>query len=198
MPVIRLVVVDDHIPTREAAIRELQIDGVIEIVGEAETSDEAYKVAAQLLPDLVLLDLHMPGLMSTGDLIKKLVTLKNVKVVIYASESKASQVQDFFDAGACAYVVKTDAWPLIRMAIVMVSKGSRSVISPSLPKNLTKLTPPERNILHQVTKRGGASKAAERMGISEYDLHHMLEHLAEKLELSSPDKLLKWAKKHGY
>src|SRR6185437_4966406 len=185
---IRLLVVDDHIPSREAASTELSADGVIQIVGEAETSDEAFKMASQLLPDIVLLDLHLPGLMSNEDLLKRLVSLKNVHIVIYASQSKAAEVQDLFDAGASAYVIKTDPWPLIKMTMLMVSRGSQGIISPALPKNLTKMSTQERSILRQVTKRGGLPKAAERMGITEYDLTRILESLAEKLELDNADR----------
>jgi two-component system nitrate/nitrite response regulator NarL len=195
---IRLLVVDDHIPSREEAVSQLSADGIIEVIGEAETSDEAYKMAAQLLPDMVLLDLHLPGLMSMPDLMKRLVGLKNVHIIVYASQSKAAEVQDLFDAGAAAYVLKTDPWPLIKMSILMVSRGSRNIISPALPKNLTRLSSQERNILRQTTKRGGLPKASERMGITEYDLQKILEHLAEKLELENPDRLVKWAKKHGF
>jgi DNA-binding NarL/FixJ family response regulator len=195
---IRLLVVDDHSPTREAAVRELNTDGIIQIVGEADTSNEAYKMASQLLPDIVLLDLHLPGLMSTDDLLKRLVGLKNVNVIIYASEGKAAEVQDLFDAGAAAYILKTDPWPLIKMSMLMVSRGARQVISPALPKNLTRLSVQERNILRQVTKRGGLPKAAERMGITEYDLTRVLDLLAEKLEIENGERLVKWAKKHGF
>lgn len=195
---IRILVVDDHTPTREAAVRELQTDGIIQVVGEAETSDEAYKTAQQLLPNMVLLDLHLPGLMPTTNLITKLVGLKNVHIIVYATQAKASEVQDLFDLGASAYVLKTDPWPLIKMSILMVSRGSSGIISPALPKNLTRMTPQERGILRQVTKRGGLAKAADRMGITEYDLHKLLEHIVEKLELDDVDKLVKWAKKHGF
>ena len=195
---IRLLIVDDHIPSRQEAMEQLATDGVIQIVGEAETSDEAYKMAAQLLPNVVLLDLHLPGLISTPDLIRKLNGLKNVRVVIYASQSKAAEVQDLLDSGAAAYVLKSDQPALIRMSILMVYKGSSNIVSPSLPRNLTRLSQQERNILRQVTKRGGVPKAAERMGISEYDLNHIIQHLSDKLELESPEKLLRWAKKHGF
>lgn len=195
---IRLLVVDDHQPTREAAVTQLDAEGVIQIVGEAETSDEAHKMAAKLLPDIVLLDLHLPGLMSTPDLIKRLMALKNCHVVIYASEGKASEVQDLFDMGAAAYVLKTDPFALIRMSLVMVSKGSSGIISPALPRNLTRMTAQERGILRQVTKRGGLPKASERMGITEYDLTRILELLCEKLELEDTDKLVRWAKRHGF
>lgn len=195
---IRLMVVDDHQPTREAAVNALQADGIIEVIGEAETSDEAWKMASALLPDVVLLDLHLPGLMQTEVLIKRLAGLRNSHVVVYASQSKAAEVQDLLDAGACAYILKTDPPALARMAILMVTRGSTGVLSPSLPRNITKLDQSERNILKHVTKRGGVAKAAERMGLTEFDLNQILESLSEKLELPGADYLVRWAKKHGF
>ena len=84
------------------------------------------------------------------------------------------------------------------MALLMVSKGSKAVISPSLPRHLTRLTAQERSVLRYMTMRGKLLKAAERMGISEQELTDLVDHLVEKLELESPDKLLRWAKKHGF
>jgi hypothetical protein len=49
-----------------------------------------------------------------------------------------------------------------------------------------------------MTMRGKLLKAAERMGISEQELTDLVDHLVEKLELESSDKLLRWAKKHGF
>lgn len=198
MPPIRLLVVDDHPPTREQAVQDLAQGNQIEVIAEAETSDEAFKLAKSLLPDIVLLDLHLPGLITTPDLLRRLVGLTNVKVVIYASQSKASEVQDFLDAGASAYILKSDPPELMRMSILMVHKGKENVISPFLPKNLLRLSSQERGILKQITKRGGLPKAAVRMGITEYDLNQLLFHLVEKLELESIDELTKWAKRNGF
>lgn len=195
---IRLFIVDDHPPAREQAIADLSAGGIIQIVGEAETSDECYKLCQQLLPDIVLLDLHLPGLITTPELIKRLNNLKNVRVIVWATQGKAAEVQELLDTGAAAYILKSDPVPLVRMSIVMVNKGSRNIISPDLPRNITKLSLNERNILKHVTKRGGVAKAAERMGISEYDLSAILDHMAEKLELENGDKLVKWAKKNGF
>jgi len=195
---IRLLVVDDHIPTRDQAVKDLSQGGLINVVGQAGTSDEAWKVASQLLPDIVLLDLHLPGLIQTFDLIKKLGSLKNVRIVVFASQSKASEVQDLLDAGAAAYVLKTDPAALVRMAIVMVHKGSRGVVSPALPRHLTRLSPQERTVLRQLTMRGKLARAPERLGISELELEGLITHLREKLEIETPDQLVKWAKKHGF
>src|SRR5262249_53766464 len=111
---IRLLVVDDHEASRKAAIGALAGGDMFDVIGEAESSDEAFKKAQQLLPDMVLLDLHLPGLITTPDLIKRLINLKNVRVIAFASEGKASQVQDLLDCGAAAYVLKTDPPALIR------------------------------------------------------------------------------------
>jgi DNA-binding NarL/FixJ family response regulator len=195
---IRLVVVDDHVPTREQAVKDLSTGGLIEIIGEAGTSDDAYKQCSQVLPDIVLLDLHLPGLLGTFDLIKKLSALKMVRIVIFASQSKASEVQDLLDAGASAYVLKSDPPALLRMAIVMVHKGSRGILSPALPRHLTRLSSQERSVLRQLTMRGKLAKAPERLGISQAELADVVNHLTEKLELESPEQLIKWAQKQGF
>lgn len=192
------MVVDDHVPTREKIIKELTSGDLIDVISEAGTSDEAWQSAKELLPDIVLLDLHLPGFLTTEALLDRLNTLPNVKVVLFASKAKAADVQDWLDVGAQGYVLKTDQSALIRMAILMVSRGSNGVISPSLPRLLTRLTPDERMILRHLTKRGKLPKAAERIGVSEESLTNTANHLAEKLELDSIEKLIKWAKKHGF
>jgi two-component system, NarL family, nitrate/nitrite response regulator NarL len=195
---IRLMVVDDHVETRQQTIANLTQGDLLKVVAEADTSHDAWKIASQILPDIVLLDLHLPGLYSTVDLLKRFGQLKRTKVVIFAGQGKASEVQDLLEAGASGYVLKTDAAALIKMALLMVSKGSRTVISPSLPRHLTRLTAQERTILRYIAMKGKLSKAAERMGIGEAELTELVEHLTEKLELESPDKLLRWARKHGF
>ena len=194
----RLLVVDDHIPTRQEIVRELSTGGVIDVVGEAETSDQALKVARELLPDVILLDLHLPGLIGTMDLIKRLTALRNVRVVMFASQGKASDVQDLLDAGAVGYILKTDPPALIRMALLMVIRGSKGVVSPSLPRHITRLSQEERSVLRSITMRGKLPKAAERLGMSESDLTDIVENLLAKLELTTPEQLVKWAKKHGF
>ncbi len=87
----RLLIVDDHEPTRIKVREELAQGELIKIVGEAATSDEAWKAAKELLPDMVLLDLHLPGFIQTHDLIKRLVSLRNGKVLIFASQGKAAR-----------------------------------------------------------------------------------------------------------
>jgi DNA-binding NarL/FixJ family response regulator len=159
------MVVDDHAEIRGEIVKQLSQGDLLKVVAEADTSHDAWKVASQILPDIVLLDLHLPGLYSTVDLLKRFSQLKRTKVVIYASQGKAAEVQDLLEAGASGYVLKDDAPALIKMALLMVSKGSKAVISPSLPRHLTRLTAQERSVLRYMTMRGKLLKAAERMVI---------------------------------
>jgi DNA-binding NarL/FixJ family response regulator len=195
---IRIVVVDDHSPTRLATISQLQSGDLIEVVGEAETSDQALKLSEKLLPDIVLLDLHLPGLFSSLDLIKRLTALRNVKVIAFASQVVGAEVSDLLDAGASAYILKGDPSALIRMTILMVSRGSRNITSSAVPREISKLTAPERVLLREITKKGKVQKAAERLGVSEPSLLETVHQLSQKLEIDDAEKLIKWAKKQGF
>ena len=195
---IRLMVVDDHLSTLNQTIDLLNQGEPFKVVAKAETSHEAWQTASQILPDIILLDLHLPGLYDTAGLLKRFSNLKRTKVVIHASHGKAAEVQDLLEAGASGYVLKEDSPALLKMALLMVSKGSRAVISPSLPRYITRLTLQERTLLRYLVLKGRLAKAAERLGISDQDVQDLVQHLAEKLELESSDKLLRWAKKHGF
>lgn len=195
---IRLLIVDDHAETRQNMIKELTPGGLIQVIAEAETSDQGWQTASKLLPDMILLDTHMPGLLSTIDLLKRLTSLRRAKVVILGGDGKAADVQDLLEAGAAGYVLKTDPPALIRMTILMISKGSKGVISPSLPRHITRLSGMERSLLRQLTQRGGISKAAARLQMEEAEFDKLTEQLAAKLELAEPAELVKWAKKHGF
>lgn len=195
---IRLLIVDDHAPTRLQIIEELKSGNLISIIGEAQTSDEAFQLAEQLLPDVVLLDLHLPGLLTPIHLIQKLTGLRNTKVLAFASISKGAEVQDLLDAGAAGYILKSDPSALIRMSILMVARGARNVTSPSLPHQINRLTQEERTVLRQASRSNKMDKVARELGINETQLTSTLSHLAQKLDLGTVANLRKWAKKNGF
>ena len=104
----------------------------------------------------------MPGLLRPSSLIQKLSALRNVKVIAFADNNKAAEVQELLEAGACGYILKSDSSVLIRMSILMVTRGSKILFSsPALPREINHLTSQERTILkyvkpgNQVRKGGG-------------------------------------------
>ena len=197
-PMIRVLVVDDHHESCQLIIEELKAGNLINVVGEAETSDQALQQSEKLLPDVVLLDLHMPGMLTPLNLIKKSVALRNVKVLVLAAISNGAEVQDILEAGASGYILKSDPSVLIRMSILMVARGAKNIISPALPRQINHLTSQERLILRQITRTNKPAKAALALGINESQLSATLSQVAEKLDLGTIANLTKWAKKNGF
>ncbi len=189
---------DDNLSYRHQVLKGLAGSGIIDVIAEANTTDETLQLARQLLPNIVLLDTHMPGLLATNVLLKKLIALKQVKVIMLGTSSKAAEVHDLLSSGACGYLLKKDHCALISMTVLMVHRGANSVTSPSLPRFITRLTAQEREILRHLAHRGQLSKTAERMGISMDALQELLKHLSQRLELSSTEEVVKRARKHGF
>jgi DNA-binding NarL/FixJ family response regulator len=195
---IRVIVVDDLHESRQKIIGELKAGNLINVIGEAQTSDEALQLAGKLLPDVVLLDLHLPGLLTPVSLVQKLSALRNVKILPFADNNKASEVQELLEAGASGYVLKSDSSVLIRMSILMVARGSKNILSPALPRQINRLTSQERTILRYTGRSAKLDKVASELGITESQLNDALSHLATKLDLGTIADLKKWAKKNGF
>jgi len=195
---IRVIVVDDHHESRQRIIGELKAGNLINVIGEAQTSDEALQLSEKLLPDVVLLDLHLPGLLNSVSLVQKLSALRNVKVLAFADNNKAAEVQDLLEAGASGYILKSDSSVLTRMSLLMVARGSKNILSPALPRQINRLTSQERTILRYTSRATKPEKAATELGITEAQLNDALSHLATKLDLGTIADLKKWAKKNGF
>jgi len=195
---IRVLIVDDHHENRQKIIPELKTGNLINIIGEAQTSGEALQLAEKLLPDVVLLDLHLPGLLTPPSLIRKLSALRNVKVIAFADNNNAAEAQELLEAGASGYILKSDTSVLIRMSILMVARGSKNIISSTLPREINHLTSQERTILKYTIRTSSLEKAARDLGISDTQLTDALSHLAVKLDLGTITELKKWAKKNGF
>src|SRR5437868_15476277 len=103
---IRLMLVDDHAIVREGLRACLDDDEHFTIVGEASNGDEACKAVGRMLPDIVLMDLKMPG-MTASDAIRMIrATHPHVKVVALTSYADDSQVRDIVAAGTQGYILK--------------------------------------------------------------------------------------------
>jgi DNA-binding NarL/FixJ family response regulator len=138
LPDIRVLIADDY-PGQNLATRDLSVPEICKVLARTETTDDTLKSAEKLLPDIVLLDSHMPGLLSCVELTRKLSKLRRVKVVVLSESRKLSLIKDFFDAGARAYMLKTDPPALVRMTIFLANRDGKNILSPDLPRSVLKL-----------------------------------------------------------
>ena len=130
----RVVVVDDHALLRRGVIRALTLDDMIEVVGEGASAKDAIELVTQYAPDLILLDISMPGNgIEAARAIRDLPT--TTRVVMLTVSGDEDDVMRALEAGAVGYLLKgTDAGDLI--TAVQRVKAGESFISPNLALRL--------------------------------------------------------------
>jgi DNA-binding NarL/FixJ family response regulator len=179
--------------------RSLELDGGFEIVGEAYDGAQVLPLIRRTSPDVVLLDLHMPGLDGIGCIARIRRAHPEVKVVMCSMESATEQVQAAFLAGACGYVVKTveprDLAPAIRQAItgtafqpvgVTMSDDTRIARSAGL-------THREIEILRCVA-RGKSNKTIGReLWVTEQTVKFHMSNIFRKLSVTNRTEAARWA-----
>ncbi len=210
-PRLRIVVVDDHHLFRAGVRAELADHH--EVVGEAATPAEALAEIASTRPDVVLLDVHLPG---GGGLavLEALGRVQDAPHVLALSVSDAAEdVVPMIRAGALGYVTKTiDTAELLR-AIATVAAGEAS-FSPRLaafvlqaftapppaakvPDELETLTPREREVLHHLARGYAYKRIALRLGISARTVESHVGAVLRKLQLSSRHEVSHWVASRG-
>src|SRR5687768_7818812 len=102
---ISVLLVDDHTIVRESLRALLQHEEDVEIVGEAENGREALTLAKQLEPDIVLMDLSMPGLNGIEATRQFKQQLKKIKVIVLSGHDEDEYVTDLMENGASGYVL---------------------------------------------------------------------------------------------
>jgi len=131
MPPIRILLVDDHDIVREAlALMLARADGV-QHVGSAASGEEAILEAQRLRPDVIIMDLGLPGI-SGMDATRSIIgDLPLTRIVAFSAHQTREHVHQAFAAGACAYVVKGSAGEDLLDAVEAVSAGN-PYVSPAI------------------------------------------------------------------
>ena len=206
-PLPRVVIVDDHHLFR-AGVRS-ELDGLVEVVGEAATVEEAVEQVRQRRPDVVLLDVHMPA--GGGvEVIRRIAETDPAMRFLALSVSDAPEdVIAVIRAGARGYVTKTISGAELADAIRRVHDGD-TVFSPrlagfvldafagSLPTasvdpELEQLTAREREVLQHIARGYLYKEIALRLGISAKTVEAHVSAVLRKLQLSNRHQLSRWA-----
>lgn len=173
---IRVLIADDHRLVRDGLRRSITGHGMI-VVGEATDGDEAFRMAQELLPDVVLMDVTMPncdGVEATR-LIKEV--LPDLPIVILTMHTDKEVRADAKDVGADKYLVKDCSSVEIIDAINEVTGFDPSARS-------TSLSPRESEVLQMLADGYSASEVAKRLYISERTIKNHLASCYEKLGAS--------------
>lgn len=187
---VRVLVVDDHPSVREGLRHFLDAAEDLVVVGEAGSAGDAVLVGRGAAPDVVLLDLVLPGVAGPPAVRLVVEGLPSAQVLVLSGTASPQGVVDCFRAGASGYLEKTAGTAAIREAIHDVFAGRR-VVDPSLVGSLlddttVALTPRELEVLDAVSHGLTNRQVATRLGSSE---HTVKTHLARAMaKLGAEDR----------
>jgi two-component system nitrate/nitrite response regulator NarL len=212
MSAIRVLLVDDHTLFRSGVNALLQKHSEFEVVGEAADSLQGVKRAAELKPDVVLLDLHMPGISGKDAVRQFLEAAPQTNVVMLTVSENADDLLDSLRAGASGYLLKNIQTETLLDSIRRAADGD-SVISAQMtgklvrglqavreaPRNEEKdsLTPREREILAHLTKGHSNKQIARNLDVAESTVKIHVQHILRKLDLSSRVQAAVYAIENG-
>ena len=194
----RVVLVDDHALFRSGVRTEL--GATVEIVGEAGTVEEAVAAIASKTPDVVLLDVHMPG----GGGLEVIRRSEGPRFLALSVSDDPKDVIAVIRAGARGYVTKTIAPDDLVDAIERVHDGD-AVFSPRLagfvldafntPKEaeIDVLTPREQEVIQHIARGYLYKEIGQRLGISVKTVEAHVSSVLRKLQLSTRHELTTWA-----
>jgi two-component system response regulator NreC len=207
---IRVMLADDHRVLLGSLKLLLERHGC-EVVGEATTGEEALAVAAKMRPQVIVMDLEMPG---TGGLaaayrMKRIAPATKV-LILSAHEDESDVLEALNEAGAAGYLVKSDAPEELIGAVRAVAAGKR-YLSPSVaPILLSRLRNPrprgtagnrpitlrEREVLRLLSGGATSKDIALKLGISPKTAQAHRENLKAKLSLRSTAEMVRYAIEH--
>lgn len=204
MSPVRLFLVDDHAIVRAGVRSLLSAHDQLLVVGEAESGEEALIRVPAAQPDVVLLDLSLPGMNGIATARALRAALPAVRLVALSMHEDPEYVQGFLEAGGSGYVPKSSLEAQLVDAILAVSRGEYYAPARLLaelaremahgdPYKHVKLTPREIEVVRQIAQGNTYREIAETLGISEKTVATYRERASEKLGVRSRAELVRWA-----
>jgi len=206
---IRAVVVDDHAVVRSGIKLLLDREDDIEVVGEAGNAKDAIFRARALKPDVILLDVVMPGESGIEALPKLLHEAPEAKVLVLSMQDDPSYVREAFSAGASGYLLKEAADSDLVAAVREVAAGRRYV-HPALGARLAAaeaeaearaaadpLSDREREVLRLLALGHTNQEIAKMLFISVRTAETHRAHIMQKLRLTTRAELVRYALQQG-
>lgn len=188
---IRILVADDHPIVRSGIVALLESAGDLEVVGTASTGLEAVELALQLTPDIVLMDLRMPGIDGDEATARILSATSGIRVLVLTTYETDAGILSAIEAGASGYLLKAAPQEEILAGIRSVARGEVA-LAPSIAAMLVNrvkrpvvtLSARETEVLGLVSQGLSNPAIAKQLFLSEATVKTHLLHAFEKLEVS--------------
>jgi two-component system, NarL family, nitrate/nitrite response regulator NarL len=217
----RILIVDDHPHGREGMRDIIAMEPSFTVVGEAPSGEQAVEEALRLAPDIVLMDINMPGIggLEATQRIKS--RQPSIKIIIVTVEDDITFLFEAVRRGAQGYLLKNlrpSAWhaylravafeeapmekELAHMLLREFSGGHSEARNAArdgrqLPTSVTPLTQREREVLERVARGESNREIAEGLGLSEHTVKNHMKNILQKLHLDNRVQLTRFAYENG-
>ncbi len=200
---IRVLLADDHSLVRRGFRRLLDDEPGIQVVGEACSGTEAIELTRKIRPDIIIMDMSMPGLNGTQATIEILKFLPGVGIIILSMYEEANYVRNAMRAGARGYLLKNASEVDLAAAIKDVARGKK-VVDPKLQHPLdiktesdVDLTPRERQILQLIAEAKSTREIAALLELSVNTVAVHRANIMDRLNLHKTAELVLYAIRNG-
>ena len=211
MSTIRVLLAEDHLLVRASLRSLLESVAGVEVVAEADDGRQAIEKATEYKPDIVLMDISMPGMNGMEATRQIAKALPEVKVVVLSMHTNEDFVLQALRAGAAGYVLKGSPPQELEMAISSVARGEL-FLSPAISKGLIsvflsqtadraspldQLTPRQREILQLVAEGQSSKEIARLLNASVKTVESHRQGLMDRLNIHDVPGLVRFAIRHG-
>jgi DNA-binding NarL/FixJ family response regulator len=188
-PAIQILLVDDHFVVRSGLVASLELEDDMKVVGEADRGEEVVALYDSRQPDILLMDLQLPGISgieATAELLKR---HPDAHVLIFSTFARDEEIQAALRAGALGYLQKSSSRDDLLAAIRTVARGGQS-LPPAISQRLRNLqaepeiTAREREILALVAQGNSNKAIAGGLGISEDTVKQHVSRILTKLKVN--------------
>jgi two-component system, NarL family, response regulator NreC len=213
MSSIRVLIADDHAIVRDGIRALLGLSEDITVVGEAANGQQAVELARRLTPDIILMDIAMPGLGGLEATIQIRKENPEIKILVLSQYEDREYIRRFLKAGVSGYVLKKAAGSELTTAIRAVSRGGlvldpevareamREQSEPAVPGRSAdpyeSLTDREKQVLKLVAEGHSNKEVAGLLDISVKTAMSHREHIMQKLDLHTRTDLIRFAIQQG-
>lgn len=201
----RVIVADDHPIVRSGIITQLVSHTDIKVLGEAANGNDAFDLVSSLQPDVLILDVNMPGLPAV-DLLRQVQSLPSPpRVLVLTAHSDMEYVLALLKAGAKGYLLKDEDPAAITTAVRTVAEG-KTWISPAIMESLVSysvrdtvktqehdLTPREIEVLRLLAKGLDNQEIGDVLHVTERAVRYHLRNIYDKLGVQRRSAAIAWA-----
>jgi DNA-binding NarL/FixJ family response regulator len=204
MDPIKVLLAEDHHMVRAAFARYLAGTPDIQVVGEVADGGELMPAVAAAQPDVVLLDVVMPGLDAPQATRALKAAYPDLKVLVLSAHKREAYVLGLLEAGAAGYMLKDDAPATLVAAIRAVARGemwlSPQVTELALGRRETgpALTPRQREVLRLLARGYSNDRIAQELGLRERTVKNHVSRLYRKLGVRSRTEAVLYAVRQGW